>query len=79
MDERTAAHAFEPFFTDKPRRGLAGYGLGLSVSHAIVERHEGRLLARSDGVGCGSVFTIELPLVRSNIASGRGVREVAVV
>lgn len=79
MDERTAAHAFEPFFTDKPRRGLTGHGLGLSVSHAIVERHEGRLLARSDGVGRGSVFTIELPLARPGPVSEHGTREVAVV
>ncbi len=62
MDEQAAAHAFEPFFTDKPRRGLSGCGLGLSVSHAIIERHGGRLFALSDGPGRGSTFTIELPL-----------------
>jgi len=60
--------AFDPFFTDKPRRGLSGAGLGLSVSHAIVERHRGRLYAHSDGPGRGSVFILELIAapVRSN-------------
>lgn len=61
MDAETLAHAFEPFFTGKPRRGLSGCGLGLSVSHAIVERHGGRMEAFSDGPGRGSTFSIELP------------------
>ncbi len=56
-------HAFDPFFTDKPQRGLTGTGLGLSVSHAIAERHGGRLHAVSDGPGCGSIFTLELPVM----------------
>lgn len=67
MDDRTQARAFEPFFTDKPRRGLIGHGLGLSVSHAIVERHDGRLFARSDGPGRGSEFAIEIPLIGARV------------
>jgi two-component system, NtrC family, sensor kinase len=35
-------------------------GLGLSIAHAIVESHGGRLRAASDGPGAGSSFTIEL-------------------
>ncbi len=62
MSEEVLRCAFDPFFTDKPRRGLTGCGLGLSVSHAIIERHGGRLYAHSDGPECGSSFTIELPV-----------------
>jgi signal transduction histidine kinase len=73
MDERTLAHAFDPFFTDKPRRGLSdhssGTGLGLFVSHSIVQRHRGRLLAHSDGPGRGSTFTVELPLASGEVAA----------
>jgi signal transduction histidine kinase len=65
MSPQVLERVFEPFFTDKPRRGLAsgpgGTGLGLTVAHAIVEQHGGRLSASSEGPGRGSVFTVELP------------------
>lgn len=61
MDESTLRRVFEPFFTDKPQRDQRGTGLGLSVSHAIIAQHGGRLTAASDGPGRGSVFTVELP------------------
>jgi signal transduction histidine kinase len=62
MTPDALAHAFDPFYTDKPRRGLSGTGLGLSVSHAIIHQHHGRLLAHSLGPNLGTTFTIELPL-----------------
>jgi len=65
MSDDTAARVFEPFFTDKPQRDLRGTGLGLSVAHAIVEQHGGRLRAASEGPGRGSTFTIELPAAAS--------------
>jgi signal transduction histidine kinase len=60
---------FTPFFTAKGEhapRGSAqeqvtGTGLGLSVSHAIVARHSGRIEVQSRE-GVGSVFTVLLPL-----------------
>ena len=62
MNEELLSKLFEPFFTDKPARDERGTGLGLAVSHAIVEQHDGRLRADSDGPGKGSVFTMELPV-----------------
>lgn len=62
MEPEVLARAFDPFFTDKPRRGLSGNGLGLSISHAIIESHGGRLSAHSDGPGLGSTFVAELPV-----------------
>jgi len=61
MSETAIAKAFDPFYTDKPKRGLSGSGLGLAVSHAIVERHGGQLTAHSDGPNTGSAFTMTLP------------------
>jgi PAS domain S-box-containing protein len=51
-------HIFEPFYT----KGKAnGTGLGLYVSHGIVERHGGELHAAT-AHGGGAVFTVKLPL-----------------
>jgi signal transduction histidine kinase len=56
------ARAFEPFYTDKPAAaGVGGTGLGLSLAHAIVAAHGGRLTAASGGPGRGSTFTVTLP------------------
>lgn len=61
IDPSLLGRVFEPFFTDSPRRDERGTGLGLSVAHAIVERHGGRLRAESEGVGRGCRFIVELP------------------
>jgi signal transduction histidine kinase len=42
--------------------GNGGLGLGLHIAKHLVERHGGRIYARSDGIGRGAVFAIELPL-----------------
>jgi two-component system, OmpR family, sensor kinase len=50
---------FERFYKgDASRRASGGSGLGLSIVKAIVERHGGRIAARTDG---GAVFEIVLP------------------
>lgn len=59
MSAETLQHVFEPFFT--ARKGQAGVGLGLAISHAIVRRHGGEILASSPGIGRGSAFTLRLP------------------
>jgi CheY-like chemotaxis protein len=59
MSRQVCERVFEPFFTTK---GAAGTGLGLAVSYSIIERHGGRLEARSNP-GQGSTFTITLPVL----------------
>ena len=59
IDPEALGRIFDPFFTTKPVG--VGTGLGLSLSHGIVERHGGRLSAESTP-GHGATFSIELPL-----------------
>jgi two-component system NtrC family sensor kinase len=49
---------FDPFFTTK--ENPEGVGLGLSISHSIVEAHHGKLVVES-AEGRGATFTIVLP------------------
>lgn len=49
--------AFEQI--DSRREGL---GLGLAISKVIVEMHGGSIRARSEGLGKGATFAIELPV-----------------
>jgi len=51
-------HIFEPFFTTKRE----GFGLGLFISHHIVQQHEGMLSAKNLKERQGVAFTITLPL-----------------
>jgi signal transduction histidine kinase len=43
------------------RRGIEGFGLGLYLSHGIVEAHGGRLWAESAGPGHGTAMHVRLP------------------
>ena len=55
---------FEPFLTTK--ESGKGVGLGLAVSHNIIQRHHGRIDVQSE-VGKGTTFTVSLPLASSDI------------
>jgi signal transduction histidine kinase/CheY-like chemotaxis protein len=59
---------FEPFLQSK--RGLdrpgGGLGLGLTLVKQLVELHDGRIEARSEGPGRGSEFRIWLPPVAAD-------------
>ena len=58
MTDEVRKRVFDPYFTTK---GEEGTGLGLSVSHSIVERHGGDLRVDSRP-GEGTTFTITMPI-----------------
>ena len=53
-------HIFERFYRVEPSHG-GGSGIGLAVARAIIEVHNGRISAASEGAGTGATFTILLP------------------
>ena len=64
MTKEQLEHVFEPFYTTK---GLAGSGLGLTMSKRIIERHGGKI-AVDGNPGQGTTFTITLPTDASRSA-----------
>ena len=51
---------FDPYFSTKHRGEQKGMGLGLTICHAIVQKHGGAIAVKSE-VGVGSTFDIYLP------------------
>jgi PAS domain S-box-containing protein len=49
-----------------PDRAPEGLGIGLSLVSHLIELHGGHLSADSPGIGMGSTFTVELPLLRAS-------------
>jgi CheY-like chemotaxis protein/anti-sigma regulatory factor (Ser/Thr protein kinase) len=60
MDERTISRIFDPYFTTKEQG--AGTGLGLAVTHGVVEDCKGFIEVASE-LGKGSVFHVFLPVL----------------
>jgi signal transduction histidine kinase len=53
------SHIFEPFYTTKPE----GSGLGLWVSHSLVQQHAGTLTVKNLPNRKGVMFSVQLPAV----------------
>jgi PAS domain S-box-containing protein len=66
IDPALRALVFQPFRQgegDNTGRRGSGLGLGLAICKQIVELHGGHVKVDSPGLGCGSTFTVELPLL----------------
>ncbi|ROM72905.1 histidine kinase [Pseudomonas brassicacearum] len=59
FDPQDAERLFNAFYTTKH----SGMGIGLSVSHSIIEKHEGRLWASVNETGPGATFRFSIPHV----------------
>ncbi len=56
------SRVFERFYqVDKSRGPARGHGLGLAITHEIVEAHDGKITVHSEGRNQGSTFTVWLP------------------
>ncbi len=61
IDDENLAKIFEPFFTTKPVG--KGTGLGLAVSHGIIQEHGGTVFVKTKP-GEGTSFFIKLPALK---------------
>jgi two-component system, chemotaxis family, CheB/CheR fusion protein len=64
IDPDVLPKIFDLFVQGQPTldRSDGGLGIGLTLLRSLVELHDGRVKAHSDGPGRGSVFTVWLPL-----------------
>lgn len=71
------AHIFELFTRAAPEGGVAGHGVGLAVVKELVALNGGSVLAQSEGLGKGAIFTLRLPLAPKGDPASREARRVA--
>jgi PAS domain S-box-containing protein len=64
MTEDTLQRIFDPFHQADAtlNRSRGGLGLGLALARGIIDLHEGKIEAYSEGLGRGSTFVVTLPL-----------------
>jgi CheY-like chemotaxis protein/two-component sensor histidine kinase len=70
---RFLPHVFERFRQGDPSitRPYGGLGLGLSIVKHLIELHGGSVKAESQGDGCGSTFSVNLPLMAVYTSTAR--------
>lgn len=67
VEESMMPHLFSKFIRgskEASRMNVAGTGLGLYVGRSFIEAHHGKIWIESEGLGKGSRFIIELPIVQ---------------
>ena len=62
IEEGRLLRLFDPFHAGHPmERRTEGLGIGLSLTKSLVELHGGTIRVFSEGIDCGSEFTISIP------------------
>jgi PAS domain S-box-containing protein len=61
IEREALPRIFELLFQANGARTGSGLGLGLALVRGIVEAHDGRVSAHSEGSGCGAEFVVRLP------------------
>ena len=56
-------------FSPEKLQAGGGSGLGLWITSGILDMHNGKISVYSEGEGCGSSFTIQLPMTRQGVLS----------
>jgi len=70
IDPAFLPHVFEAFAQGRrDGRSESGLGLGLALVRHLAELHDGRIEARSEGVGQGSTFVLTLPRLRDTMGA----------
>jgi two-component system cell cycle sensor histidine kinase/response regulator CckA len=64
----TLPKIFDPYFSTKQRGSQKGMGLGLTISHSIIQQHGGTLTVDSVA-NVGTTFHIYLPATRASVAA----------
>jgi PAS domain S-box-containing protein len=73
IDAAFLPHVFERFrqADGTATRSHGGLGLGLAIARHLIDLHGGQVRAESLGLGLGSTFIVEIPLLREEIVSGQ--------
>jgi CheY-like chemotaxis protein len=58
---------FDPYFSTKQRGERKGMGLGLTICHSVVQKHDGAITVES-AVGVGTTLQIHLPAARKLVS-----------
>jgi PAS domain S-box-containing protein len=77
IPEEDLPKVFDPYFSTKDKGVQKGMGLGLSVAHSIIKKHDGHISIESE-MGSGTAVYIYLPAFERRISQGKNLEEMAV-
>lgn len=61
IDSKKLSKVFEPFYSDGKYKNKRNKGLGLAISHGIVQAHGGEISISKSSMLGGAMFTVTLP------------------